>query len=194
MNEEKHKRESKVKKKITKIIGAVIVGGMLMMTAGCGIMGMGSKSWIEKQVSDIEKVYPTENPEDLFEKFPNGFRIEQIRLFKENGVTHSLDLEIKGNKDTKKIDSNVKDTSKNQNNSNESRNTNMGTPNKSSTNTTIDKNSDFYSRYISNFDSMLKDLANRFIDENIQNETTIGNFDVSNSAVVLMYIKDKINQ
>ena len=70
----------------------------------------------------------------------------------------------------------------------------MGTPNKSSTNTTIDKNSDFYSRYISNFDSMLKDLANRFIDENIQNETTIGNFDVSNSAVVLMYIKDKINQ
>ena len=28
-------------------------------------------------------------------KFPKGFIIEQIRLFKENGVTHSLDLEIK---------------------------------------------------------------------------------------------------
>ena len=109
MKEEKRERESKVKKKLTKIIGAVIVGALLMMTAtGCGIMGMGSKSWIEKQVSDIEKVYPTENPEDLFEKFPNGFRIEQIRLFKENGVTHSLDLEMKGNKDTKKIEGIIK--------------------------------------------------------------------------------------
>ena len=81
---------------------------IISILAGCGIMGMGSKSWIEKQVSDIEKVYPTENPEDLFQKFPNGFRIEQIRLFKENGVTHSLDLEIKGNKDTKKIEGVIK--------------------------------------------------------------------------------------
>ena len=81
---------------------------IISVLAGCGIMGMGSKSWIEKQVSDIEKVYPTENPEDLFQKFPNGFRIEQIRLFKENGVTHSLDLEIKGNKDTKKIEGIIK--------------------------------------------------------------------------------------
>ena len=102
MKEEKHGKEIKTKKKLIKIIGTIIVGGMLMMTAGCGIVGMGSKSWIEKQVSDIEKVYPTENPEDLFEKFPKGFIIEQIRLFKENGVTHSLDLEMKGNKDTKK--------------------------------------------------------------------------------------------
>ena len=108
MKEEKSEKESKVKKKISKIIGTIIVVCVLMITAGCGIIGMGSKSWIEKQVSDIEKVYPTENPEDLFEKFPSGFRIEQIRLFKENGVTHSLDLEIKGNKDTKKIEGVIK--------------------------------------------------------------------------------------
>ena len=108
MKEEKRERESKVKKKLTEIIGTVIVGALLMMTVGCGIMGMGSKSWIEKQVSDIEKVYPTENPEDLFEKFPKGFIIVQIRLFKENGVTHSLDLEMKGNKDTKKIEGVIK--------------------------------------------------------------------------------------
>ena len=108
MKEEKHGKEIKTKKKLIKIIGTIIVGGMLMMTAGCGIMGMGSKSWIEKQVSDIEKVYPTENPEDLFEKFPNGFRIEQIRLFKENGVTHSLDLKMKGNKETRKIEGVIK--------------------------------------------------------------------------------------
>ena len=108
MSEEKSEKESKVKKKISKIIGTITVSLILMITAGCGIIGMGSKSWIEKQVSDIEKVYPTENPEDLFEKFPSGFRIEQIRLFKENGVTHSLDLEIKGNKDTKKIEGVIK--------------------------------------------------------------------------------------
>ena len=81
---------------------------IISVLAGCGIMGMGSKSWIEKQVSDIEKVYPTENPEDLFEKFPNGFRIEQIRLFKENRVAYRLEMEIKGNKDTKKIEGIIK--------------------------------------------------------------------------------------
>ena len=82
---------------------SILIIGIL---AGCGIIG--SKSWIEKQVSDIEKVYPTENPEDLFEKFPNGFRIEQIRLFKENGVAYRLEMEIKGNKDTKKIEGVIK--------------------------------------------------------------------------------------
>ena len=92
-------------KKIITLIMSVLVISTL---AGCGITGKGSRSWLENEVSDIEKVYPTENPEDLFEKFPNGFRIEQIRLFKENGVTHSLDLEMKGNKDTKKIEGVIK--------------------------------------------------------------------------------------
>ena len=104
MKEEKHEKESKVKKKITKIIGAIIVGGVLMMTAGCGIMGMGSKSWIEKQVSDIEKVYPTENPEDLFEKFPIGFRIEQLKAFEKDGKNYSVEIVMRGNPKTKKID------------------------------------------------------------------------------------------
>ena len=92
-------------KKIITLIMSILIISVL---AGCGIMGMGSKSWIEKQVSDIEKVYPTENPEDLFEKFPNGFRIEQIRLFKENRVAYRLEMEIKGNKDTKKIEGIIK--------------------------------------------------------------------------------------
>ena len=104
MKEEKHKIESKVKKKLTKIIGAVIVGALLMMTVGCGIMGMGSKSWIEKQVSDIEKVYPTENPEDLFEKFPIGFRIEQRKIFKKDGKNYSVEIVMRGNPKTQKIE------------------------------------------------------------------------------------------
>ncbi|WP_313991099.1 hypothetical protein [Gemella morbillorum] len=108
MKEEKRERKSKVKKKLTKIIGTIIVGGVLMMTAGCGVVGKGSRSWLENEVSDIEKVYPTENPEDLFEKFPNGFIITQTRLFIESGKRYSIDLEINGEKDIRKIEGKVK--------------------------------------------------------------------------------------
>ena len=108
MKEEKRERKSKVKKKLTKIIGTIIVGGVLMMTAGCGVVGKGSRSWLENEVSDIEKVYPTENPEDLFEKFPNGFMITQTRLFIESGKRYSIDLEINGEKDIRKIEGKVK--------------------------------------------------------------------------------------
>ena len=108
MKEEKRERKSKVKKKLTKIIGTVMVGALLMMTAGCGITGKGSRSWLENEVPDIEKVYPTENPEDLFEKFPNGFIITQTRLFIESGKRYSIDLEINGEKDIRKIEGKVK--------------------------------------------------------------------------------------
>ena len=107
MKEEKREKEIKVKKKISKIIGTMTVACVLMITAGCGITGKGSRSWLENEVSDIEKVYPTENPEDLFEKFPNGFRIEQMRLFEENGKSYSISLEMKGDKKTRKIEGKV---------------------------------------------------------------------------------------
>ncbi len=58
MKEEKHEKEIKAKKKLIKIIGTIIAGGMLMMTVGCGVVGKGSKSWIEDKVANIEKVYP----------------------------------------------------------------------------------------------------------------------------------------
>ena len=104
MKEEKREKESKVKKKLIKIIGTIIVGGVLMITAGCGITGKGSRSWLENEVSDIEKVYPTENPEDLFEKFPIGFRIEQRKIFKKDGKNYSVEIVMRGNPETKKIE------------------------------------------------------------------------------------------
>ena len=85
MKEEKSEKESKLKKKLLKIVGTITVALILMITSGCGIMGKGSRVWIEDKVANIEKVYPTENLEDLFEKFPNGFRIEQMRLFEKDG-------------------------------------------------------------------------------------------------------------
>ena len=92
-------------KKIITLIMSVLVISTL---AGCGITGKGSRSWLENEVSDIEKVYPTENPEDLFEKFPNGFIITQTRLFIESGKRYSIDLEINGEKDIRKIEGKVK--------------------------------------------------------------------------------------
>ena len=89
-----------MKKIITLIISILIIS----VLAGCGITGKGSRSWLENEVSDIEKVYPTENLEDLFEKFPNGFRIEQMRLFEKNGKNYSIEVEIQGNPKTKKIE------------------------------------------------------------------------------------------
>ena len=88
-------------KKIITLIMSILIIGIL---TGCGIMGMGSKSWIEKQVSDIEKVYPTENPEDLFEKFPIGFRIEQRKIFEKDGKNYSVEIVMRGNPKTKKIE------------------------------------------------------------------------------------------
>ena len=93
-------------KKIITLIMSILIISVL---AGCGITGKGSKSWIEKQVSDIEKVYPTENPEDLFEKFPIGFRIEQARISQKNGKNHIIKLEMNGDPKTKRIQGSVRE-------------------------------------------------------------------------------------
>ena len=57
----------------------------------CGLCKKrGVEHGLEKQISDIERVYPTENAEDLFEKFPNGFIISQSKVFKENGELYKI--------------------------------------------------------------------------------------------------------
>ena len=88
-------------KKISKIAVVVLVVAVLLVYIGN--TRKGSRTWIENKVSDIERVYPTENLDDLFEKFPNGFIITQTRLFEENEKSYSIDLVMKGDKDTKKI-------------------------------------------------------------------------------------------
>ena len=70
-------------KNILKKVSIILLGCMLVMNVGCARKG--SRAWVEKQISDIERVYPTENAEDLFEKFPNGFRVSQSWVFEENG-------------------------------------------------------------------------------------------------------------
>ena len=86
---------------ILKKASIILLGCMLVMNVGCARKG--SRAWVENQISDIERVYPTENAEDLFEKFPNGFTVSQTRTFEENGKSYSIDLEMVGDKNTKKI-------------------------------------------------------------------------------------------
>ena len=93
-------------RKILKIASAILLGVILIMNTGCARKG--SRAWIENQISDIERVYPTENAEDLFEKFPNGFKVSQTRVFEENGERFKVNLVMKGDKNTKKIVGNVK--------------------------------------------------------------------------------------
>ena len=88
-------------KKISKIAVVVLVVAVLLVYIGN--TRKGSRTWIENKVSDIERVYPTENLEDLFEKFPNGFIISQTRLFDENGKTYRLYIEVEGEKENKVI-------------------------------------------------------------------------------------------
>ena len=102
----KENKSLKILKNILKKVSIILVGGMLVMNVGCARKG--SRAWVEKQISDIERVYPTENAEDLFEKFPNGFRVSQTRIFTENGNDYSIDLEMIGDKNTKKIVGKVK--------------------------------------------------------------------------------------
>ena len=94
-----------MKKIITLIISILIIS----VLAGCGITGKGSRSWLENEVSDIERVYPTENLEDLFEKFPIGFRIEQTRISQKNGKNHIIELEMNGDPKTKRIQGSVRE-------------------------------------------------------------------------------------
>ena len=95
-------------KKISKIAVVVLVVAALLVYIGN--TRKGSRAWVENQISDIERVYPTENLEDLFEKFPNGFIISQTRLFDENGKTYRLYIEVEGEKENKVIKGKVSKT------------------------------------------------------------------------------------
>jgi len=95
-------------KKISKIAVVVLVVAVLLVYIGN--TRKGSRTWIENKVSDIERVYPTENLEDLFGKFPNGFIISQTRLFDENGKRYRLYIEVEGDKESKVIKGKVSKT------------------------------------------------------------------------------------
>ena len=74
-----------------------------MVLAGCSLKS--SRRYIEGKASELSKIYPTENLEDLFEKFPDGFqiRITDTEKKDENSPTIIYQTVLNGNSETKEI-------------------------------------------------------------------------------------------
>ena len=54
-------------------LAVVLLGVTVLTLTGC--FTKSSRRFIEGKAAELSKVYPTENLEDLFEKFPGGFSI-----------------------------------------------------------------------------------------------------------------------
>ena len=87
-----------------KIAMLMLIGGVgIMVLAGCSLKS--SRRYIEGKASELSKIYPTENLEDLFEKFPDGFQIRIIDSEKkdENSPTIIYQTVLNGISETKEI-------------------------------------------------------------------------------------------
>ena len=87
-----------------KIAMMMLVGGVgMMVLAGCSLKS--SRRFIEGKAAELSKVYPTENLEDLFDKFPKGFqiRITDTEQKDENSPSLNQEITLSGIPDTKEI-------------------------------------------------------------------------------------------
>ena len=87
-----------------KIAMMMLVGGVgMMVLAGCSLKS--SRQFIEGKAAELSKVYPTENLEDLFEKFPEGFSIfsDDIYDYKEGKGYFYQSIELKGDAENKVV-------------------------------------------------------------------------------------------
>ena len=86
-----------------KIAMMMLVGGLgMMVLAGCSLKS--SRRFIEGKAAELSKVYPTENLEDLFEKFPEGFQITSKDLYEYEESGYKLQaISLHGNSKTRQI-------------------------------------------------------------------------------------------
>ena len=88
---------------VKRLIKFSLWGGLLMILFGCS--GRNSRAYLEDRIGNqISRVYPTQNLEDLFEQFPNGFLIEQSYLFEDR----IIDLELEGIEKGKPLEGTIK--------------------------------------------------------------------------------------
>ena len=88
-------------KKLTILI--LLVGAGMVILSGCSLKS--SRRFIEGKAAELSKIYPTENLEDLFEKFPDGFqiRITDTEKKDENSPTIIYQTVLNGISETKEI-------------------------------------------------------------------------------------------
>ena len=76
---------------------------LIVILYGCN--GRNSRGYLEDRIgTQISRVYPTKNLEDLFEQFPNGFTIYQSHTEGE----YRIKVELTGNPVTKMIEGTIK--------------------------------------------------------------------------------------
>ena len=81
----------------------VLLGIALLTLTGC--FTKSSRRFIEGKAAELSEVYPTENLEDLFEKFPDGFGIfsDDIYDYKEGKGYFYQSIELKGDAENKVV-------------------------------------------------------------------------------------------
>ena len=72
---------------------------LLACLTGCKVTIGGSIEEMQSRFKVLERLYPTENVEDLFEKFPDGFSVVNLWL----SDNTELRVEVKGNPDTHQV-------------------------------------------------------------------------------------------
>ena len=83
--------------KVRKILFACLIGGFFIMFLLLKYNPRNNRAYLENRIgTEVSRVYPTQNLEDLFEQFPNGFIVYQARLMNENIVELKLTGTEKG--------------------------------------------------------------------------------------------------
>ena len=83
--------------KLRKILLACIIVGVLFMFLLLKYNPRNNRAYLENRIgTEVSRVYPTQNLEDLFEQFPNGFIVYQVRQVNENNVKIKLTGTEKG--------------------------------------------------------------------------------------------------
>ena len=88
---------------LKKVLKIILLGGMgMVFLAGCNPKS--SRKFIEGKAAELSRVYPTENLEELFDKFSEGFYIQSDDLYdyKEEGYSFQS-IKLEGNSKTKSI-------------------------------------------------------------------------------------------
>ena len=78
----------------------LLLGGLIMIgITGCG-ENKNSREWIENKVSEVSRVYPTENLFDLFKQFPKGFKVNQVYIKR---GTYIIEITLQGDSSNQTI-------------------------------------------------------------------------------------------
>ena len=72
---------------------------LLACLTGCKVNIDGSIEEMQSRFKVLERLYPTENVEDLFEMFPNGFEVVNMMIHKNK----ELRVEVKGDSATHQV-------------------------------------------------------------------------------------------